>query len=215
MVKLRIVGDIHGKFDAFCHLTLKDVRVFQLGDFGLGFGPAPKDFGDNVKFIRGNHDSPQECQAHKNYAGEFGYWPEFKLFFMGGAFSIDHAWRRSAMKQLHYPLIWWPDEELSVEQLEEAKKLYLEYKPEVVVTHDCPSLVSRILLGELLIGFRPEKLVRTRTGDVLQSMFALHQPKQWFFGHYHVDKTFTVEGTEFVCLNELSTYDLVVTHGAA
>ena len=104
--------------------------------------------------------------------------------------------------------IWWPDEELVDEELEKAADLFRKSKPELVATHDCPSSVSEQILGKMLVGFRPEKLVETKTGKWLQIMFSMHKPRLWMFGHYHVNVTAIIKGTEFVCLDELSTKDV-------
>lgn len=39
-------------------------------------------------------------------------------------------------------------------------------------------------------------------------MLEIHRPKVWVFGHYHIDKDFELNGTRFICLNELSTIDV-------
>jgi hypothetical protein len=38
---------------------------------------------------------------------------------------------------------------------------------------------------------------------LLQELFNIHQPKKWFFGHYHQSWSMTINGTDFRCLNEL------------
>ena len=50
----------------------------------------------------------------------------------------------------------------------------------------------------------------SRTSQTLQSMLEFHQPEEWVFGHYHVDKTFFLQGcrTKFTCVAELSQYEL-------
>lgn len=40
---------------------------------------------------------------------------------------------------------------------------------------------------------------------MLQKMLEIHAPKVWVFGHYHKDWQSNIEGTKFVCLNELCT----------
>jgi len=92
--------------------------------------------------------------------------------------------------------------------LEKAKALYIEAKPEIVATHDCPKAIQLELLTILAAGHRPEKIYDSRTTTALQAMFEVHQPKAWVFGHYHIDKTATIGGTKFVCLNELSLVEL-------
>lgn len=150
-----------------------------------------KDFG----FIRGNHDSPDMCRIHPNYAGDHGMWNG--VYVIGGAYSIDWSHRTPGES-------WWPGEEQSIEDLARVKEEYLDLKPEIVASHECPTMVGQMLLRDG--GFRPEKWGSTesRTAQTMQSMFARYQPKFWVFGHYHRNWGAVVEGTRFQCLNELS-----------
>lgn len=202
---MRFIGDVHGNIDRY--LGKINGNSFQVGDMGLGFDGVTLPTLKGDRFIRGNHDDPAVCKEHPNYAGEFGYWKKEKLFFCGGAFSIDWKWRQKVQNAWDKK-VWWADEELSLEALEAAYRMYISRKPEIVVTHDCPRTVSVQLLQKIAIGFRPEKDLPTRTGHALDRMFHFHQPKTWIFGHYHIDKDFVVEGTRFICLAELSTIDL-------
>lgn len=204
-----IVGDVHGKYHEFFAKIRNSKDTFQVGDMGLGFDDLLNYTEDNEShlFIRGNHDDPALCKKHPNYAGEFGYIKEKKLFFCGGAISIDKMFR-IAYEKKHGRKIWWPDEELSESQLENAKQLYIDKKPEIVITHDCPASVRVKLLTKIAIGFRPEKEIPSRTCTYFESMFLAHQPKIWVFGHYHIDQDFKLAGTRFICLNELSTIEI-------
>lgn len=205
--KIVFVGDVHGKTERYCSMVM-DIKTptFQIGDMGLGFQGTFLPHRDKDRFIRGNHDDPAVCKAHPNYAGEFGYDPEYEMFFMGGAWSIDWAWRRAHMLQ-GGSAVWWADEELSAEQLAQAKELYIQTKPLIVATHECPASVVPDVLPT---GFRGEKLecIYTRTSQTLDEMFKIHQPKLWVFGHYHIDRELDNNGTKFICLNELSTLEV-------
>jgi hypothetical protein len=204
---MRFIGDVHGHIGEYLRVR-GEGPSFQIGDMGVGFpGRELPEHGRQHRFIRGNHDDPAACRTHSSYAGEYGFDSVASLFFLGGAFSIDWEWRKIRMRHDPTP-IWWPDEELSEDELEKASKLFATLCPEIVATHDCPSSVSERILGKMLVGFRPEKLVMTRTGKWLQTMFEAHQPRLWLFGHYHVDVAVKMNGTEFVCLNELSVRDV-------
>ena len=75
-------------------------------------------------------------------------------------------------------------------------------KPEIVISHDCPaSVVPEFMTNDW-------KLEKSFTGLVLNTMFEIHQPKTWIFGHHHNSKTVTKNGTEFICLDELSYMDI-------
>jgi len=207
------IGDCHGKVEKLLriiHQFPKEAQFFQLGDMGLGFRGVFLPHIDNLKFIRGNHDSPQQCQAHPCYAGEFGYDADTGIFWIGGAWSIDAAYRVEGVS-------WWRDEELSQEQLEAAIELYIKVKPKLVVSHEAPSEAAKTLLNAAIVGnpggeqaYFGAKFgcVDTRTSKALQRMFDTHKPDQWIFGHYHFDKTFELEGCQFTCLAELSVKEV-------
>lgn len=231
------IGDCHGKTKQLEWMLRFNPKfegkcAFQLGDMGLGFkGVTLKEFGpdrddqDRFLFIRGNHDNPALCQAHPNYAGEYGYIPQESLFFCGGAWSIDRAWRT--------PMIsWWPDEEQSPEALNAAYQMYVETKPRIVATHEAPSKAAILMLSGMLAPkstenptnvlkgedyqYYKEKLgcVDTRTSQVLQQMFDAHKPEHWVFGHYHLDRDFEIDGCQFHCISELEKKEIVLEEKA-
>jgi hypothetical protein len=39
-------------------------------------------------------------------------------------------------------------------------------------------------------------------------MFSIHKPDLWIFGHWHCDADEVIDGTRFICLNELSYVDV-------
>ena len=207
---MRIIGDVHGHFSRYIEKT-KDYqgKTFQVGDMGIGFpdGQTLHERPANHVFIRGNHDNPAECKKHPNYAGDFGYWKEEKLFFMGGAYSIDINYRLNYEK-IHNKKIWWINEELYQEDLDRAFRLYKLRDPKVVITHDCPETIGKIMLEKTVIG-KADK-IGTRTGQMLEKMFAYHQPEIWIFGHWHFDFDSVINGTRFICLAELNYIDLEI-----
>lgn len=145
------VGDIHGKTKEFQQLIANHnpkTPIIQVGDVGFGFGFIPH-FPDNVKLIRGNHDSPEAAREHPNYLGDYGYWPEHKLFYIGGAWSIDYAWRKEWNKQNWPKKVWWEDEELSQPELDVAFELYKETKPEIVISHEAPASIVPYVLSKV------------------------------------------------------------------
>ena len=194
------IGDVHGKWNQLDPL-LEEYRgdeIIQVGDLGIGFpegdlrGPDPVDFGYNFKFIRGNHDNPEACKNHCNYLGDFGVTDE-GIGFISGAWSIDR------IRRIH-GVDWWPEEELSIIQMNAFLDLYEREKPEVMVSHDCPFF----LYGDILKTYYKEP---NRTATILESAFRIHQPRLWVFGHHHKRRNITIEHTQFVCLNELDTLD--------
>lgn len=205
------VGDVHGKttdlkWRILHDPTFRGKKVFQVGDMGLGFkgvelGPMNR---EKLLFIRGNHDSPFECRKHHNYAGDYGYIPEEKLFYLGGAWSIDWMYRQPEIS-------WWEDEELSEKELGEALLLYTQSEPLIVATHEAPTEAAKLLLADLAGGYFEAKAEckNTRTSRALQQMLDFWQPKHWVFGHYHVRMDFELQGCQFHCLPELGTLEIV------
>lgn len=200
MTLTRLIGDIHGHWYNYELLTRNiEHNSIQVGDFGVGFnGPYWHDRANEHhasgqhRFIRGNHDDPELCKRDM-----VGYIPDGTVqndvMFVGGAWSIDYQWRTPGVD-------WWRDEECSVREFDQIIDTYNVVRPRVLVTHDCPSLVAYqmfIKSGQSLGG---RTLHLTRTGEALQTMFEMHQPEAWYFGHWHATKRMEIGGTTFQCL---------------
>lgn len=206
-MSITIIGDVHGRtktYQKWLRNNLDETqRSIQIGDVGLGFAgvglPAPGQpiLGLNHKFFRGNHDDPKRCREHPNYLGDYGYLEADSIFWVAGAWSIDRDMRIEGRS-------WWRDEELSYEELGKVIDLYLKVRPRFVLSHEAPASAARVLLYDLSGAYFTEKGMcqHSRTSQALESMFQFHQPEKWIFGHYHVDKKFTVPGksTEFICV---------------
>lgn len=190
----RFIGDVHARFGEYSQLIKGCERSIQVGDFGLGFRKSPV-IGPEHRFIRGNHDDPTLCKEHPNWIEDVSV--RDGVYFLGGGLSIDRQLRVEGVS-------WWADEELSINQLFDAIDGFKAISPSVVVTHDCPETVADVI-GK----HRGYKLdFPSRTCRTLDSMFHLHQPKLWIFGHWHVSLDQVVNGTRFICLNELQTIDI-------
>ena len=195
-MKLGLIGDVHGDMDKYLALTesLGTIPSIQVGDFGAGFVSLPK-LNLQHRFIRGNHDSPDVCRTHPNYLGDYGLL-EPSTFYISGAESIDKAYRTIGIS-------WWPEEELSYEELSAAIRLYMSVKPNTVISHECPLVAARDMLSKLYIGVSPRgDKGQSRTAQALQVMFEKHQPLNWYFGHYHFKREFRIGRTTFRCVAE-------------
>ena len=204
---IKIIGDVHGHTGDYKRLV-RDMepgqRSIQVGDMGLGFsGVRLHEMSDDHKFFRGNHDNPAKCRASKHYLGDYGFLPDDNLFWIAGAFSIDRMWR-TPMET------WWPDEELSYEELTKAFDLYAKTNPKYVISHEAPARAGRFLLSKMIGAYAAAKedCCTSRTSQALQLMFEHHQPREWVFGHYHESQTFELDGTKFTCVPELGVYNL-------
>lgn len=111
---IRIIGDVHAKFDEYFDIAKGVERSVQVGDFGVGFF-KDEDYarhnlsvlGQDHRFIRGNHDDPQKCKTFSNYIVD-GFVHE-DIMFVGGAKSVDAINRVEGTS-------WWKDEELDYAQ---------------------------------------------------------------------------------------------------
>jgi Icc-related predicted phosphoesterase len=203
MTKMRFIGDVHAKFLEYQFLISDcEIPSIQVGDFGIGFNdwnapPIVEMVAGNHRFIRGNHDNLSVCKKTVQWIPDGTV--EGNMMFVGGAWSIDRPWRTEGVD-------WWPDEELSIVELTAMIDTFVETKPEIMVTHDCPHSVADLILLRNGGGHKPN--YPTRTGQALEMMFAQHQPKIWIFGHWHINFDYIHNGTRFICLGELSHIDL-------
>lgn len=205
MTKMLLIGDIHGKWEEYAR-TLEvymPERSVQLGDYGIGFkGENPErleqvryamdHFGTDNRYIRGNHDNLSACVEDPRWIRDATFEDETGIFYLGGAWSIDRGWRIEGAN-------WWADEELSMDELYAAIDVYEAAKPRVVLTHECPEDI----IGYMCPWYRRDYPSRTR--DALGSMWSIHKPELWVFGHWHTSVTASFEGCQFTCLNELET----------
>lgn len=199
-MKLTIIGDVHGKVHEYKKIIDKCEFSICVGDFG--FEPEwnwlSKQINNNEEpwnhwINPGNHDYGPYMRYQINQScGNFAYFDQFGIFTIRGAESIDKHLRIEGLD-------WFPNEELNYKEQLEAFDKYLEIRPKIVVSHDCPQSVMEKLFGY------PEK---SQTRTLLENMFQEHQPELWIFGHYHKSKDVQIEGTRFVCLSELELLKL-------
>lgn len=190
---ITFVGDVHGKFSEFSKILQTEKNVVQVGDLGVGFRSHDALLPYDFRFIHGNHDNPDLCYNLPGFLGRFGY-QTGKFFFVSGAYSIDQKYR-------HIGVDWWANEELGYSEGLLCLELYDAVRPEIVVSHDCPINIYRLLLSH-------HAGDNTRTNNLLQAMFEVHQPKVWIFGHHHTSLKIDYFGTKFICLAELEKFVL-------
>jgi predicted phosphodiesterase len=90
---------------------------------------------------------------------------------------------------------------MSFEKLYECIDKFSSFKPDIVISHDCPFSIKTLLLNKP--HYEP-----TRTCQALDAMLLTHRPKKWIFGHHHTSISKTIDGTLFICLNELEMLKL-------
>jgi predicted phosphodiesterase len=198
---LKILGDVHGQMEPYIYMASQAEYSICLGDVGFQqeYNQLAKLDPTRHRIILGNHDDPTKPPPHS--LGDFGVYtiPGFgNIFFVRGAFSIDVDYRTPGRD-------WFPEEELNRQQMEDCLKLYQEVKPDFVLTHDAPlSVISCMGLPNLPSCF---KLGNQRTPRLLDMMFNSHEPKQWYFGHFHRNWEAEIRGTNFRCIDILNYVD--------
>jgi DNA repair exonuclease SbcCD nuclease subunit len=194
MRMIRFIGDTHAKFLEY-KTILPEFESVVVGDFGIGFGVNPISVSNTKdKFIRGNHDNPELCKKQHNWIPD-GH-VDGKIFYVGGARSTDIAMRIEGKS-------WWPEEELSMPEFYQIMDTYEQAKPAIVVSHDAPDPINHYILGY-------HNWDMSRTNQKLGSMFYLHKPKLWLFGHHHKRFNMEMDGCQFVCIPELGHIDIDV-----
>jgi len=208
MVKTRVIGDAHGKWVQYAEIAEGADQSIQVGDMGVGFLPEAMNENMNEwyvnngmthKFIRGNHDNPEKCKKMFGWINDGLIIND--IMFIGGAWSIDQAYRVEGVS-------WWRDEELSYSELALLVETYTYMKPRVMITHDCPERVSQKMFIDAGLSLGGDVSHPTRTGQAFDAMFEIHKPKLWIFGHWHVSAMEKIEGTKFICLDELDFIDV-------
>lgn len=115
-----------------------------------------------------------------------------KIFTMGGATSVDRAFRTEHVS-------WWEDEFITLSDMKTAyenlKKV--NYKVDYIITHSCD---ERALYYPPLVGrtFQTDKYPENA---ILSEFEEKVEYKHWYFGHYHMDGDLTDKKT--VLYNEI------------
>jgi hypothetical protein len=186
------IGDVHGRFRQYKRIISKCRNSIQVGDMGLGFrNPYTDAWCENPPydvmrsgghlFIRGNHDNPNVCRNHSQWIRDGTV--EGDVMFIGGATSIDKAHRIDGYS-------WWPDEELSRDEMDRLIGVYEQKKPRAMVTHECPEWLPGAMGCELI------KLGQaSNTRAAFATIWELHRPELWIFGHWHLSFDKVLNGT--------------------
>lgn len=197
---MKLIGDVHGKYNAYKRLIKENRDTVQIGDMGLGFRKFPHgEFTTNppydemvranAMFIRGNHDNPSVCRSNTQWIEDGTV--EGDTMFIGGAFSIDYMFRYNEFS-------WWEDEQCSKEQFLKFFEEYQKVKPRVMITHDCPREIIKYIPESAKNNLPP-----SFTNMMFDNFWQAYQPELWVFGHHHHSFDQVMNGTRFVCLAEL------------
>lgn len=211
-MSIYVTGDIHlnlditklnsKKFPQGKNLT-KDDYVIICGDCGLTWDNSPEtkywvDWLSNKPWttlcIDGNHenfDTLFSMPLEKKFGGNVRRITDSifylnrgdvfeicgkKFFVMGGAESIDKQWRIPHIS-------WWEQEIPSFSEMEYAMETLEknDWTVDYILTHTAPS--------NILYQINPT-FQRDNITNFLFEIYKNTQYKNWYFGHYHIDKTF-------------------------
>jgi len=214
MTLTRLIGDIHGCVNDYKAYAIDKFEgpTIQIGDFGIGFGQGDywhesvDDFHTRGghRFIRGNHDNPGMCKTMSSWIKDGTV--ENDVMFIGGAWSIDNPDAPPGWYKRTAGYDWWPEEELSQEELERMIDIYSTVRPRVMITHDCPNIVSREMFFNS--GFLKGPEYPNRTSAVFTRMLDIHQPDEWYFGHWHKTMQYKYGRALFHCIGILDYVDV-------
>ena len=205
-------------------LWTKDDKLVVAGDFGFVFRDEKKSLSERNKlntlarkpyeilFVDGNHEGfdylcqyPEELRygAPVRRIRDNIFWlqrgylytiEEKTFFVMGGAYSMDKAFRLS-YQELCGEKIWFGQElptaeeyRRAIDTLETAQK-----KVDYIVTHTAPASIIPRLIGRI-----PDPHDAELTG-FLDWVYHEVSFQKWFFGHFHEDRIMTAQ--MIACLN--------------
>jgi hypothetical protein len=201
---LTIISDVHGCNDEYLAITSKTEFSVQVGDMGFSYDHLDQLNPTNHKMFQGNHENfiKLEEQPPKHYLGRFGSYElnGIKFFWIGGADSVDKQYRIEGRD-------WFRNEQLSFKEQKVCYEMYMDIKPDLVLSHDCPESVKHYFITN------DWKIEPSDTNLMLQVFFHVHKPKLWVFAHHHVSYRVEYEGTQFICLNELCHVDISKNNG--
>jgi len=213
---INITGDIHGltNFQKMGDPSLRKMSsgdfLIICGDLGAVFDQEKTEYMVNIYsympftilFVDGNHENfdileqyPEEKwnggvihRISENLIhlmrGQVFTVSEKKIFTFGGGLSYD--------KDRRVPhLSWWPQELPNESEMKEAKKNLQEneYVVDYVVTHDCPTHLLKEV-SKYSDKMKSYGIRKTELNDFLDDISDRLIFKEWFFGHYHTDRTF-------------------------
>lgn len=202
--EILVVGDIHGDFGPLNALIArrKPQIVLACGDFGYwpkweGKKRVIKAGKTKVYFCDGNHEdhwSLRQLINNEIFPNVF-YMKRGSvltledgrnILFVGGAQSIDKYIRKEGVD-------WFREEEIMPEDLDKMPDA--NTKIDIVISHTCPDEI----LSQLPNVYNVEAVDWSR--KALSHVFQRFRPSLWYFGHFHLYKSFYARGCRWTCLN--------------
>lgn len=163
----------------------------------------------NLQFylLRGNHETrPQnistmrlkynvnvwgDCYSEEEYPnihylidGQTYTFGDYTALCLGGAYSVDKYWRLERQSLGSYAG-WFPDEQLSKEEMQEITNQVKGKSFDFIFSHTCPLSFQPIYLFSPYID---QSTVDNSMETWLEKLKDQVQWKSWCFGHYHEDR---------------------------
>jgi len=195
---MRIIGDVHGKYERYLNAINKTDFSVQLGDFGFDYSILDNVDSNHHRIIAGNHDNYDYVGDYPHFLGNFGNveFNGFSFFFVRGGLSVDKAIRTEGIN-------WWREEELNYKEMNDCQIEYEKVKPNMVLSHECPLfLINQVATNS----FKIEN--PSQTARFLEMLWKIHKPKLWVSAHHHTNKEFYICRTKFVSLGELQSIEI-------
>jgi hypothetical protein len=218
---IRVCGDVHNRITGkggrcYKNLIAEAQYSLQLGDMGFDYSALSNIDSAHHKILPGNHDHYERFDEH--FLGDFGVhtFPlldgEYKFFYIRGGYSIDRNYRT-------FGVDWFPQEELNYQQATQALTAYIQERPKIVMSHECPEEIIPLVVRNNF------NILPSSTARLLQACYESHRPDYWFFGHHHHNIRIDYNGrgvtpfgkevhnelrkpTTFICLGELGYMDI-------
>lgn len=208
---LRIISDVHGNRREYLEIISQCEHSLQLGDLGFYYDFLNHVSAKQHKFFVGNHDNHDDKYKYRHCLWKYGDFVHggIEFFFLEGGFSIDYKIRLENERLGIWPQTWWREEELPQNELNCAIAEYSKVKPDVLISHEAPrSLVHLFSNPKMLANHGFPADFTTRTSEALDRMLEAHRPKLHIFGHFHYNFDKVIDGTRFICQEELGYLDL-------
>jgi predicted phosphodiesterase len=233
-MRVLIVGDVHGQHERLAAVVARAREgrlgvsaAIQVGDYGfcelamsrLAPYPVP------VHVIDGNHEDHGWLQRSLEAGADARWRADLGLFyqrrpsvarlgtsvvgFIGGALHVDRPQRHNQTAGLPNYILR--------RQAEEASALFNTARPELIVSHSCPSRIGIGLSGSedlqwgvidhiVAAGFDPGPSEDCGEAELSRIWRALdYRPRAWVFGHHHCPHAATIDGTLFVCVGDVGS----------
>jgi len=194
-----LIGDAHGRINEYKEIVeylegdgIHSILLGELGFQGQHDWFMKSGLDKHNKILFGNHDFFPYLNLSYSL-GRFNFIPKYKMFSIAGAFSIDRQYRLAGRD-------WFKEEEMTFAEEILCGKAYLETKPEIVISHDAPESVV-----DALFNYSYKFPNGNTTNRFLDTLLKYHKPKTWVFAHHHETKDKIIDGTRFICLDELET----------